>query len=161
MRRTAMLLVPRQLQRHGMTGAVPYYGGRLTPAHIYGIENSVRRGSPPPPARPAPPMTVAPPGAPAPPDDSAPPPPAAATGSSAEPEDPASRARLPDLPARHRRDQPPRVRRFLLQGRLVMGPVQVLVVGFDHPTFSGEVLAEFERLRGAGVVRLVDLLLVA
>ena len=42
-----------------------------------------------------------------------------------------------------------------------MGPVQVLVVGFDNPTFSGEVLAEFERLRGAGVVRLVDLLLVA
>jgi hypothetical protein len=42
-----------------------------------------------------------------------------------------------------------------------MGPVQILVVGFDHPTFSGEVLAEFERLRGAGVVRLVDLLLVA
>ena len=42
-----------------------------------------------------------------------------------------------------------------------MGPVQVLVVGFDNPTFSGEVLAEFERLRGAGVVRLVDLLLVS
>jgi hypothetical protein len=62
-----MLLVPRQLQRHGMTGAVPYYGGRLTPAHIYGIENSVRRGSPPPPARPAPPMTVAPPPPPQPP----------------------------------------------------------------------------------------------
>jgi hypothetical protein len=42
-----------------------------------------------------------------------------------------------------------------------MGPVQVLVVGFDHPRFSGEVLAEFERLRGAGVVRLVDVLLVS
>ena len=42
-----------------------------------------------------------------------------------------------------------------------MGPVQVLVVGFDHPTFSGEVLAEFERLSGAGVVRLVDVLLVS
>ncbi len=42
-----------------------------------------------------------------------------------------------------------------------MGPVQVLVVGFDHPTFSGEVLAEFERLGGAGVVRLVDVLLVS
>ncbi len=35
------------------------------------------------------------------------------------------------------------------------------MVGFDHPTFSGEVLAEFERLQGAGVVRLVDLLLVS
>lgn len=40
------------------------------------------------------------------------------------------------------------------------GPVQVLVVGFDRPTFSGEVLAEFTRLREAGIVRLVDLLVV-
>jgi uncharacterized membrane protein len=42
-----------------------------------------------------------------------------------------------------------------------MGPVQVLVVGFDHPAFSGEVLAEFARLRSAGIVRLVDLLVVS
>jgi uncharacterized membrane protein len=42
----------------------------------------------------------------------------------------------------------------------VTGPVQVLVVGFDRPAFSGEVMAEFTRLREAGVVRLVDLLLV-
>ena len=42
-----------------------------------------------------------------------------------------------------------------------MGPVQVLVVGFDRPTFSGETLAELTRLREAGIVRLVDLLLVA
>jgi len=42
----------------------------------------------------------------------------------------------------------------------VTGPVQVLVVGFDRPTFSGEVLAEFTRLREAGIVRLVDLLVV-
>ena len=41
------------------------------------------------------------------------------------------------------------------------GPVQVLVVGFDRPTFSGEVLVEFTRLRDAGIVRLVDLLLVS
>ena len=40
------------------------------------------------------------------------------------------------------------------------GPVQVLVVGFESPTFSGEVLAELDRLRDAGVVRLVDVLLV-
>jgi len=39
--------------------------------------------------------------------------------------------------------------------------VQVVVVGFDQPTFSGEVLAEFTRLREAGIVRLVDLLLVS
>ena len=30
-----MLLVPRQLQRSGMTGNVPYYGGRLSPAQAY------------------------------------------------------------------------------------------------------------------------------
>ena len=40
-------------------------------------------------------------------------------------------------------------------------PVQVLVVGFEKPRFSGEVLAELERLRAAGVVRLVDVLLVS
>jgi len=43
----------------------------------------------------------------------------------------------------------------------VNGPVQVLVVGFDEPVFSGEVLAELARLREAGIVRLVDLLLVS
>ena len=31
-----MLLVPKQLQRVGMTGTVPYYGGRLSPAQAYG-----------------------------------------------------------------------------------------------------------------------------
>ena len=41
------------------------------------------------------------------------------------------------------------------------GPVQVLVVGFDEPSFSGEVLAELTRLKEAGVVRLVDVLLVS
>ena len=41
------------------------------------------------------------------------------------------------------------------------GPIQVLVVDFDRPTFSGEVLAEFTRLREAGIVRLVDLLVVS
>ena len=34
-----MILVPRQLQRAGMTGQVPYYGGRLTPAHIYALQH--------------------------------------------------------------------------------------------------------------------------
>ncbi len=41
------------------------------------------------------------------------------------------------------------------------GPVQVIVVGFEHPSFGGEVLAELARLREAGVVRLVDVLLVS
>jgi Family of unknown function (DUF6325) len=42
----------------------------------------------------------------------------------------------------------------------VIGPVQVLIVGFDQPRFSGEVLAEFTRLREAGIVRLIDILVV-
>lgn len=40
------------------------------------------------------------------------------------------------------------------------GPVQVLVVGFEEAAYSGTVLAELDRLREAGVVRLVDVLLV-
>jgi hypothetical protein len=42
----------------------------------------------------------------------------------------------------------------------VTGPVQVLVVGFDRFTPSGEVMAEFDRLREAGTARLLDVLLV-
>jgi hypothetical protein len=42
----------------------------------------------------------------------------------------------------------------------VTGPVQVLIVGFDRPTFSGEVMAELDRLREAGTARLLDVLLV-
>ena len=34
-----MLLVPRQLRRVGMTGAVPYYGGRFSPAQAYGASH--------------------------------------------------------------------------------------------------------------------------
>jgi hypothetical protein len=41
-----------------------------------------------------------------------------------------------------------------------LGPVQLLVIGFDRPDFSGEVLAELERLRQSDVVRVVDLLVV-
>jgi hypothetical protein len=41
-----------------------------------------------------------------------------------------------------------------------LGPVQLLVVGFDRPDFGGEVLAELERLRENEVVRLIDLLVV-
>jgi hypothetical protein len=42
----------------------------------------------------------------------------------------------------------------------VTGPVQVLVVGFDRLTFSGEVMTELDRLREAGTARLLDVLLV-
>jgi hypothetical protein len=41
------------------------------------------------------------------------------------------------------------------------GPVQVLVVGFEEPSLSGEILAELTRLGEAGVVRLLDVLLVS
>jgi len=40
------------------------------------------------------------------------------------------------------------------------GPVQMLVVEFDRTAFEGEVVPELERLREAGIVRLLDLLFV-
>ena len=43
-----MLLVPRQLLRSGMTGNVPYYGGRFTPAQAYAASHP----SAPPPHQP-------------------------------------------------------------------------------------------------------------
>jgi hypothetical protein len=43
-----MVLVPRQLLRSGMTGNVPYYGGRFTPAQAYAASHPSAR----PPARP-------------------------------------------------------------------------------------------------------------
>jgi uncharacterized membrane protein len=43
---------------------------------------------------------------------------------------------------------------------MVTGPVQLLVVGFDEPHFTGEVLAELKRLRDSDIARLVDLLVV-
>lgn len=42
-----------------------------------------------------------------------------------------------------------------------MGPVQVLVVGFDEPNVSGTIMSELVELRRAGIVRLLDVLLVA
>ena len=41
-----------------------------------------------------------------------------------------------------------------------LGPVQLLVFGFDRPDFSREVLAELERLRESDVVRVIDVLVV-
>jgi uncharacterized membrane protein len=40
------------------------------------------------------------------------------------------------------------------------GPVQMLVVGFEHGRFEGEILAELKRLREHDIIRLVDLLFV-
>jgi len=43
---------------------------------------------------------------------------------------------------------------------MTMGPVQVLVVGFDDPDFRGEILAEIERLREDDIVRMIDVVVV-
>ena len=40
---------------------------------------------------------------------------------------------------------------------MTMGPVQLLVVGFEGGEPNGEILAELDRLREDDVVRLIDL----
>lgn len=42
----------------------------------------------------------------------------------------------------------------------MMGPVQLLVVGFDQPDFQGEVLAHLRSLREHDIVRVIDVLVV-
>ena len=32
---------------------------------------------------------------------------------------------------------------------MAIGPVQLIVLGFNHPDFHGEIIQELERLRGA------------
>jgi hypothetical protein len=41
-----------------------------------------------------------------------------------------------------------------------IGPVQLLVLGFEHPRFHGEIIAELERLDASGAVRVIDALAV-
>jgi uncharacterized membrane protein len=41
-----------------------------------------------------------------------------------------------------------------------LGPVQILIVGFDEPNFTGKIREELARLREADIVRLVDLLVI-
>ncbi len=43
---------------------------------------------------------------------------------------------------------------------MVIGPVQILVVGFEQPDFRGEVLAQLQGLREHDIVRVIDILLV-
>ena len=43
---------------------------------------------------------------------------------------------------------------------MAIGPVQMLIVGFDDPKFQGEVLEEFKRLKDADIIRLIDLVVV-
>lgn len=42
----------------------------------------------------------------------------------------------------------------------MIGPVQLLVVGFGEPQFEGQVLAELQRLREQDLVRVIDILMV-
>jgi uncharacterized membrane protein len=41
-----------------------------------------------------------------------------------------------------------------------LGPVQLIVLGFEQPDFHGEIVAELERLHDAGAVRVIDALAV-
>jgi uncharacterized membrane protein len=43
---------------------------------------------------------------------------------------------------------------------MAIGPVQLVVLGFTHPNFHGEVIAELERLRESDQVRVIDALAV-
>ena len=43
---------------------------------------------------------------------------------------------------------------------MAIGPVQLIVLGFNHPNFHGEVIAELERLHESGTVRVIDSLAV-
>src|SRR5436190_9218098 len=43
---------------------------------------------------------------------------------------------------------------------MAIGPVQLLVLGFSHPDFQGEVIEELERLRQSDTVRVIDALAV-
>jgi uncharacterized membrane protein len=43
---------------------------------------------------------------------------------------------------------------------MTIGPVQLIVLGFQEPTFRGEVLAELDRLKASDTVRVIDALAV-
>ena len=43
---------------------------------------------------------------------------------------------------------------------MAIGPVQLLVLGFNHPNFHGEVIQELERLRDSDTIRVIDALAV-
>lgn len=43
---------------------------------------------------------------------------------------------------------------------VAIGPVQLVVLGFNHPDFHGEIIEELERLRDSDTVRVIDSLAV-
>jgi hypothetical protein len=54
---------------------------------------------------------------------------------------------------------PPEPGQSRASGRPI-GPVQLITLGFSHPNFQGEVIAELERLRQSDTVRVIDALAV-
>ena len=43
---------------------------------------------------------------------------------------------------------------------MAIGPVQLIVLGFEHPEFHGEIIAELARLKESDTVRVIDALAV-
>ena len=43
---------------------------------------------------------------------------------------------------------------------MAIGPVQLIVLGFNHPQFHGEIIEELERLRESDTIRVIDALAV-
>jgi uncharacterized membrane protein len=43
---------------------------------------------------------------------------------------------------------------------MAIGPVQLIVLGFNHPDFHGEIISEIERLRESDTIRVIDSLAV-
>ena len=43
---------------------------------------------------------------------------------------------------------------------MAIGPVQLIVLGFNHPNFHGEIIEELEKLRQSDTVRVIDSLVV-
>ena len=89
----------------------------------------------------------------------------AAPASAAGPQ-PAAPPRTPPQPqtqatVRHDHRAPPPRRRSCERGKkMAIGPVQLIVLGFSHPDFHGEIIAELERLHASGTVRVIDSLAV-
>jgi uncharacterized membrane protein len=39
---------------------------------------------------------------------------------------------------------------------MAIGPVQFLLLGFDHPNFQGEIMAELDKLKESDAIRVID-----
>jgi len=57
----------------------------------------------------------------------------------------------------HGQDRSPEQKRG---SHMAIGPVQLIVLGFNHPNFHGEIISELERLRASDTVRVIDSLAV-